>query len=102
MATKRETPRAPGVRASAVIKWCAFGGNDLPAGAPAECKWSQAENAAVWGPPGADAEMWAWDAATLAAQYEAHREAVDQIAARAGLTEPWCRQAIVELREQER
>ena len=70
MAMKREAS-VPSVRASAVVKWCAFGGSGPPPTAPADCKLTAAENAGVWGPPGADAEMWAWDSATLSAQYRA-------------------------------
>ena len=102
MATKRETPRAPGLRASAVIKWCAFGGGDPPAGAPASCRLTLEENHEVWGPPGANQEMWAWTASELTAHYEAHRAAVNDLARAAGWTRPWCLDAIDRERERER
>ena len=70
MAMRREAS-VPSVRASAIIKWCALGGSDPPPTAPADCKLTVAEVAEVWGPPGQELEFWAWDSATLSAQYEA-------------------------------
>ena len=102
MATKREAPSAPGVRASAVIKWCAFGGGDPPPTAPADVQADAGGEprslGSAWGEPGNVGV----DGATLTAHYEANRAAVDELARAAGMDRPWCLDEIDRERERER
>jgi hypothetical protein len=72
-------------RTEATVQWLTFGGVERPRDFPLEHRvcnlfWSQ--------------EMWAWSAEQLAANYRAHREAVDALARAAGLPRAWVLDAL--------
>ena len=93
MATKREAsaPACAPRRSSSGVR---LAGADPPPTAPADCKLTSAENAEVWGRPGADARDVGVGRRDAQRALRGHREAVDELAARAGLPEPWCRRRL--------